>query len=181
MDLSELQPRRAYFFLRAASFLFQNRTPELFAFVTATSGVVTALLKHIRVQHVSQLLLNMLAVERQHIEDGLYLFPYFISNNSENISFFENLLFFPPFLLFPHWRRPGLIPFVSVLKIGKYFFSEIYDFFPWVFIIPTLRTACTYSPYFISNNSENISFLGLFLFLSRHFWHSKELFNGQFL
>jgi len=68
-----LQPRRAYFFLRAVSFLFQNRAADLFAFVRSNPSVVARLVKHLKTQHMIQLLLNMLAVERQMVEIGAAL------------------------------------------------------------------------------------------------------------
>lgn len=71
LDADVLQPRRAYFFLRAVSFLFQNRTKEMFDYVCEHGEVITALIKHVRTQHVAQLILNMLTVERQQQDTGL--------------------------------------------------------------------------------------------------------------
>lgn len=65
LNSDALQSRRAYFFLRATSFLFQNRMVEMFAYINDHHEVVENLVRHIKSQHVVQLVLNMLAVERQ--------------------------------------------------------------------------------------------------------------------
>lgn len=68
LDRENLQPRRVYFFLKVMSYLFQNRMYETFSFVNEHPEVVVKLFKHIKSPHVLQLVLNMLAVERQYKE-----------------------------------------------------------------------------------------------------------------
>lgn len=72
LDREKHQPRRVYFFLRVMSFLFQNRSPEMFSYVINHSQpLVSRLVYHIRSPHILQLVLNMLAVERQMKEFGV--------------------------------------------------------------------------------------------------------------
>lgn len=66
-----MNPRRLYYFLRVASFLFQNKTPELFAFVQKDNEFTSKLVKHLSSVHIMQLVLNMLKLEEQIKELGV--------------------------------------------------------------------------------------------------------------
>jgi len=47
------------------SYLFQNRSPEMFSYINKSPGVIKKLVYHIRSPHIHQLILTMLSVERQ--------------------------------------------------------------------------------------------------------------------
>jgi hypothetical protein len=65
LDKDKHQPRRVYFFLRLMSYLFQNRSPEMFSYINKSPEVIKKLVYHIRSPHIHQLILTMLSVERQ--------------------------------------------------------------------------------------------------------------------
>jgi len=71
LDRDVMNPRRLYYFLRVASFLFQNRTPELFAFAQASETFTLKLVKHLSSVHIMQLVQNMLKLEDQMREMGV--------------------------------------------------------------------------------------------------------------
>lgn len=60
-----MNPRRMYYFLRVASFLFQNKTAELFGYVRKDTDFVPKLVRNLGSAHIMQLLLNMLKLEEQ--------------------------------------------------------------------------------------------------------------------
>lgn len=60
-----MNPRRLYYFLRVASFLFQTKTAELFAYVRNDANFVPKLVKNLSSVHILQLILNMLKLEDQ--------------------------------------------------------------------------------------------------------------------
>eukprot|EP01126_Amoeba_proteus_P029962 TRINITY_DN2962_c0_g5_i18.p1 TRINITY_DN2962_c0_g5~~TRINITY_DN2962_c0_g5_i18.p1 ORF type:complete len:596 (-),score=149.99 TRINITY_DN2962_c0_g5_i18:175-1962(-) len=62
---SVMNPRRLYYFLRVTSFLFTNRTQELFSHVTVMADFAALLISNLSSPHIMQLLLHIIKLEEQ--------------------------------------------------------------------------------------------------------------------
>jgi hypothetical protein len=60
-----MNPRRLYFFLRATSFIFQNKSVESLRFAIVSEDFTSKLMKHLSSSHIMQLMLHILTIEKQ--------------------------------------------------------------------------------------------------------------------
>jgi hypothetical protein len=59
-----MNPRRLYFFLRVASFIFQNKSVESLHFAIASPDFTPKLVKHLSSSHIMQLMIHILNLEK---------------------------------------------------------------------------------------------------------------------
>jgi len=60
-----MNPRRLYFFLRVASFIFQNKSVESLKFAIASPDFTAKVVKHLSSSHIMQLMIHILNLEKQ--------------------------------------------------------------------------------------------------------------------
>lgn len=103
-----MNPRRLYYFLRVASFLFQNKTPELFAYVQQDHDFTSKLVKHLSSVHIMQLVLNMLKLEEQMKDLG-------VPNCEWSVVCYIELFLLKPSLRKQTWSDKSFRPSNSLL------------------------------------------------------------------
>lgn len=60
-----MNPRRLYFFLRVASFIFQNKSVESLKFAISSPDFTPKLVRHLSSSHIMQLMIHILNLEKQ--------------------------------------------------------------------------------------------------------------------
>jgi len=66
-----MNPRRLYFFLRVASFIFQNKSVESLKFAIASPDFTAKVVKHLSSSHIMQLMIHILNLEKQMKEQNI--------------------------------------------------------------------------------------------------------------